>query len=300
MRQLSFDDRLNRDRFKPGRQNRRDQLRKSRAARLGEVMQRRMRRHWLLLAISGTAGAVALGGVFWLSQPGQLNLVTNQITHSTNDAGVAVGMQVTNVLSEGRHNTSVDDLVVAVGVKRGDPILAFDTSAAQSRVEALGWVRSAVVTRTLPNTIHVRIVERRPFALWQNAGNVVLIDREGIEIGEAAATRHTHLPLVVGADARADAPALFDIMATEPGLFVRVAAAVQISGRRWDVVFDTGLRANLPENGISNAWTRLAAAAREHDMFSGDISAIDLRLPDRMVLRIAPGNAPAAAEGETT
>lgn len=300
MRQLSFDDRLNPDRLNPGRQNRRKNAGKRGTARLGEMMQRRMRRHWLLLAIASTAGAVSLAGVFWLSQPGQLDLISSQISDSTDNAGAAVGMKVAKVLSEGRRNTSVNDLVVAVGVKRGDPILAFDTSAAQSRVEALGWVRSAAVTRTLPGTIHVRIVERRPFALWQNAGRVVLIDRDGIEIGEASATGHTHLPIVVGADARADAPALFDIMATEPDLLVRVAAAVRIGDRRWDVVFDTGLRANLPENNIADAWARLVSATHEHDMFNGDVSAVDLRLSDRMVLRLAPDSAPAAPEGETT
>jgi cell division protein FtsQ len=300
MRQLSFDDRLNPDRLNPSRQNRRKNAEKSSAARLGEIVQRRMRRHWLLLAITSTVGTVSLAGVFWLSQPGQLDMISSQISDSTDNAGAAVGMQVANVLSEGRRNTSVKDLVVAVGVKRGDPILAFDTSAAQNRVEALGWVRSAVVTRTLPDTIHVRITERRPFALWQNAGRVVLIDRDGIEIGDAAATGHTHLPIVVGADARADAPALFDIMATEPDLFVRVAAAVRIGDRRWDVVFDTGLRANLPENEIADAWVRLVAATQEHDMFNGDVSAVDLRLSDRMVLRLAPESAPAASEGETT
>ena len=188
MRQLSFDDRLNPDRLNPSRQNRRKNAEKSSAARLGEIVQRRMRRHWLLLAITSTVGTVSLAGVFWLSQPGQLDMISSQISDSTDNAGAAVGMQVANVLSEGRRNTSVKDLVVAVGVKRGDPILAFDTSAAQNRVEALGWVRSAVVTRTLPDTIHVRITERRPFALWQNAGRVVLIDRDGIEIGDAAAT----------------------------------------------------------------------------------------------------------------
>lgn len=291
MRQLSFDDRL-----RPARKS------KARRARitLRTRALRHARRHWRTLAIGGTAAGILLAGGVWLNQPGRVGWIDAEVGKGTSEASAAIGMRIDNVLSEGRHNTSVTDLVGALGVARGDPILAFDTDAAQDRVEALGWVRSAVVSRTLPDTIHVRIVERRPFALWQSRGKVVLIDRDGAVIGDATATGHTHLPLVVGADARNAAPTLFDIMATEPALFGRVTAAVRIGARRWDVVFDSGLRINMPENDIAAAWNRLAVVAGERDIFNGDISGIDLRLPDRMVLRLAPDKRPADVEGETT
>ena len=291
MRQLSFDDRLHPRQQKVSRRPR---------PGLGERIGRHAKHHWRLLAGVSAVAAMALAGGVWLAQPGQINTIGAHVGGGTATATAALGMQVGNVLSEGRRNTSVTELVSALGVSRGDPILEFDAMAAQARVEALGWVRSAVVTRTLPDTIHVRLVERRPFALWQAQGRVSLVDRDGAIIGDAATTGHTHLPLIVGADARAAAPALFDTMATVPDLFGRVAAAVRVSGRRWDVVFENGLRVNLPETGIEAAWARLAGAAGERDFFTGDIAGIDLRLPDRMVLRLAPDAATPDTAGETT
>jgi cell division protein FtsQ len=89
------------------------------------------------------------------------------------------GLRVTDVVIEGRANTPEPLLRAALGVSIGDPILAFSVEMARQRIETLTWVEHATVERRLPGVVVVFLQERRPFAVWQNQGKFVLIDRAG-------------------------------------------------------------------------------------------------------------------------
>ena len=138
---------------------------------------------------------------------------------------VASGLVVQDVTVEGRTETAGADLLAALGVKRGDLLLEFDPDAARARIEQLGWVRSAMVSRQLPDGIHVEVTERRPFALWQSANRLSLIDREGAVITDRGLGQFSTLPMVVGTDAAPHAGALLDMLAQVPALSARVRAA---------------------------------------------------------------------------
>jgi len=72
--------------------------------------------------------------------------------------------------------------MAALDAARGTPILAVKPSRAKEQLESLPWVRSATIERRLPGTLFVRLVERRPLAVWQHGGTQELIDREGTVI----------------------------------------------------------------------------------------------------------------------
>ncbi|MCH7555160.1 MAG: cell division protein FtsQ, partial [Proteobacteria bacterium] len=71
-------------------------------------------------------------------------------------------------------------------------------------------------------------------------------------------------------------------------------------GRRWNLRLDNGVDVELPEAGINAAWRRLADIERRHRLLSRDITAIDLRLPDRLVVRPAEAFRGWRADGEST
>jgi cell division protein FtsQ len=58
----------------------------------------------------------------------------------------------------------------------------------------------------------------------------------------------------------------------------------------------------LPEVEPAKAIAQLAKIEREHGLLDKDVITIDLRLPDRLVVRTAPGTMPVvpAADGENT
>jgi cell division protein FtsQ len=179
-------------------------------------------------------------------------------------------------------------LIDALGIDIHQPIFDVSLETARLRVESLPWVRVASVERRLPNTIVLHIEERVPLALWQNEGKVAVVDDDGRVIDGARPQDFRELLLVVGPDAPGMAADLIAIMELVPDLKRRVAAAVRIGGRRWNLKLDDGIDVHLPETDLDGALLRLADLDRAQQLLARDVEAVDLRLPDRLVLRLTP------------
>ncbi len=256
---------------------------------------------WLGPALRYGARALGLaliaGSATWLWTSGRLAAELDRTRAALIEASAVAGFAVAGVYVAGRGETPRAAVLEALEVELGTPMAAFDPEAARDRLMALGWVREATVERRFPDTVIVRLRERAPLALWQRHGRLVVIDREGVVIDGAAAARFARLPVIVGDDAPEHAARLLAVVATEPGLGKRVQAAVRVGGRRWNLRLDNGIDIQLPEEGIAEAWRRLAAFERQHRLLARGVVAIDLRLPDRVVVRPAPM---AAGTGEDT
>lgn len=206
------------------------------------------------------------------------------------------GLRVEHVEFEGRQNTPEPLLRAALGVTKGEPILGFSLDAARKRIETLSWVKQATVERRLPSTIVVNIEERRPFAIWQNDNKFVLIDRSGNVVANQDVAHFRNLPLVVGPGAPQAASALIDALTTRPALQKFVVAAVRVGNRRWNLLMTNGANVMLPEGHEVAALDRLMQLQQGHDLLDRPLVAIDMRLPDRLVLRPKPGSMPQPAD----
>jgi cell division protein FtsQ len=216
-------------------------------------------------------------------------------------AGTArLGLVVTDVKVEGRETTDRETILAALGAGPGTPILAMSPRRAKEQLEALPWVRSAVVERRLPDTLYVRLVERKPLALWQHGGKLELIDHDGGVIPVPRLDRFTKLPLVVGDGAASHAAELLDMLATEPDLAARVNAAIRVGGRRWNLRIDNAIDVLLPADTPASGWAQLARLERSSAILKRDVQTVDVRLPDRLVLRVnpeVPKEAPTSKKG---
>jgi cell division protein FtsQ len=146
----------------------------------------------------------------------------------------------------------------------------------------------------LPDTLYIQLVERRPLALWQRQGRLVVIDREGAVIPGERPEAFADLIVLVGDDAPANGADLIDMLQSENTLTSHVAAAVRVGGRRWNLRFDSGTDVALPEDDPAGAWRRLAALEESDGILERQVEMIDLRLPDRLVLRTPEAPKPAA------
>jgi cell division protein FtsQ len=180
-----------------------------------------------------------------------------------------LGLRVADIRVEGRATTDRDTILEALNARPGTPLLAVDPARAKQQLESLPWVRSAVIERRFPDTIYVRLVEREPMALWQHHGKL-------------------KLPLVVGEDAPAHANELLTMLAREPDLAAHVTAAIRVGGRRWNLRLDNAIDVLLPADDPAAAWAGLAGLQRNSAILQRDVQAIDMRLPDRLVVRVAP------------
>jgi cell division protein FtsQ len=240
---------------------------------------------WIGLPVLLAGGAVA---AVPLSHSPLGRAVLYSASNRLLDATAALGFKVTDIRVEGRATTDRQTILAALGARPGTPILAVDPVRAKQQLERLPWVRSAVIERRLPDTLYVRLVEREPLALWQHGGKIELIDRTGAVIPVTRLDRFAKLPLVVGEDAANHAAGLLAMLATEPDLASRVTAAVRVGGRRWNLRIDNAIDILLPADEPAAAWADLARLDRSSALLKRDVRAVDMRLPDRLVVRLAP------------
>jgi cell division protein FtsQ len=233
-----------------------------------------------------TLGALGTAGVaLYLADPaGRVQVLVESVAN----IGDAAGFEVQEVVVEGRQNTPRDLIRAAVGVERGDPLLGFSPEAARTRLETIAWVESAHVERRLPGTILVRLTERTPFAIWQNQGRFAVIDREGKVITTETLDAFGPLPLVVGAGADRTAAALYDLLLAHGEVLRRTQALVRVGERRWNLRLHNGVDVLLPEGHEAPALNRLAELHQRNALLDRPLVAIDMRLPDRLVLRPPP------------
>jgi cell division protein FtsQ len=210
-----------------------------------------------------------------------------------------LGFRVDDVFVIGRKATSREKLLEAIAVGRGDPLFGVDLEETRRRVLALPWVRAVSVQRQLPDTLVVRLSERWPLAVWQHQGRFAVIDQEGETIVREDIRGFANLILLVGEDAPEHATALIEILATEPELRNRVKAAVRVGGRRWNLHMAGGVDVKLPETDVGKAWERLATYQRQHGLLDKNVRTVDMRLPDRLIVRrVQPPAEPAKPKGQ--
>ena len=245
------------------------------------------------------AGTVLLGAIFAIS------LVMQSLGNGQNfrdrigDATGQFGLRVQTIRIDGRQKTLEEDVLQALGVHKGDAILGFSVAAARSRIEAINWVQTATIERRLPGTIVVQLVERRPFAVWQHEGKFTLVDRAGDIVTDSDVAAFAGLlPLVVGPGAPKATAALLEMLAVQPDLQARMIAAVRVGERRWNLRMNNGADILLPEGAEPQALAKLAALQASHALLDRPLAAVDLRLPDRLIIRPAGDPARAAPQGK--
>jgi cell division protein FtsQ len=178
-----------------------------------------------------------------------------------------------------------------------------DVSRIRERLLAFGWVKDARVSRRLPDTLVIDIVERTPSALWQDKQQLALIDNEGVVLDRVPVDKMPDLPLVIGPGANTRAGQLKTILGTVPALQAQLASATWVSGRRWDLSFQSGETVALPESDTAakEALARFAKMDRSAGLLGRGLVRFDLRLPGKMIVRLprSPGEpimpAPAGA-----
>ena len=238
------------------------------------------------LAVVGIVGMGSAG--VWSWNNGMITRAIDQTRWNVIAFSGTLGFTAEDVLVVGRSQTAKDDLLKAVRLARGAPILAYDINEARQRIEALPWVASATVERMLPNTILLSVIERHPLALWQRKGSFELIDSTGKIILGQSVEKFSDLLVVVGKDAPENTVALLGILETQPQLMNFATSAVRVGGRRWNVRLKGEIDIRLPAERARAAWSRLAEYERRHGILSRDVRMLDLRLPDRVIVQKTP------------
>jgi cell division protein FtsQ len=204
-----------------------------------------------------------------------------------NAAGRA-GFQVSRVEVHGtEHMDDVEVYAIALGVKERS-MLNVDLPKLRTEMLKLNWVKDARISRRLPDTLVVDIVERKPVAVWQHEGHLALIDVSGAVLDQVKPDEMPDLPLVVGPQANLQTARLTALMDAAPALKSVLAGATWVGNRRWDLRFQSGETLSLPE-GAEEAAAALVSFTRMdgvNRLLGRGIVRFDMRDPDKFVLRL--------------
>lgn len=231
-----------------------------------------------LFAATGAFGAVA---------GDHLGDVRRSVFVAADYVTAKAGFGIQSVVITGHREVGEIDVLRALEIGDATSLLTFNAHWARKRLSDIAWVKSATVQKLFPGTLRIDLVEREPYALWQLTGIVSLIDRDGEVIGELADERFASLPLVVGAGANKRAGDLMALVAPHPSVATRLRAAVRVADRRWNLMLDNGVEIRLPEKNADAALSELDTLTAKQGLMARDIVLIDLRLADRVVVRLS-------------
>jgi cell division protein FtsQ len=196
------------------------------------------------------------------------------------------GLAIQKIEITGQSETSEVDIIHALGIGPFPSLVTFDVDAGRTGIAALPWVKQATIKKLYPDTLQIAVVERQPFAIWQHDDKLALIDRDGAVITDNIGEDYAKLPFVVGDGAAPRAAEYAELIGGVPSLKPRIHAGVLVAGRRWNIVLDNGVQLLLPEQDPGAALVAVAALDGENGLLSRAVAAVDLRLADKLVVRL--------------
>lgn len=230
---------------------------------------------WIIV---GTASAGVLAAASWAGVPG---MVGSELAEGAGRAGLRVDrIEITGLKRMDRMS------VYAVALEqesRAMPLV--DLAATRDKLLRYGWIADAQVSRRLPDTLLVNIVERQPAAIWQDNGQLSLIDAEGVLLAPVDPADMPDLPLRIGPGADRQERGYQALLVAAPSLKPRVRAAAWVGNRRWDVTFKSGEVLALPEEGAQAAIVKFAELNASQGLLGRGWKRFDMRDPARLVAR---------------
>ena len=252
--------------------------------------------HAFLAVIIGAGVAMA-----WTvaSMAGVPALAQAQIARIAADAG----FEVRRVDVRGVNNINELKIYEKALAERNRAMPLVDVETLRADLLTLSWVKDARVSRQLPDTLVIDIVERTPHAVLKKADRFVLIDETGHELEAIPKARTRGRMVLSGPGAGKQVRELSALLEAAPALKPQVSAAQWIGNRRWNLTFRTGQVLALPEGEEASAAALVSFARLDgtNRLLGGQVAAFDMRAPDRIYLRVPgrsepkPVPAPAAA-----
>jgi cell division protein FtsQ len=248
---------------------------------------------------AGTAATVLmlLGSAgFGIVRGGHVQELTAALSDTRNAIANSAGFRITAVAINGRKQLTQDEVLAIGGVTGRSSLLFLDAAVVRDKLQANPWIADATVLKLYPGHLQIDIVERTAFALWQQDGRLAVISDDGAVLEPYLSRRFISLPLVVGKGAETRARDFLALLARYPQVRAATQAAVFVGERRWNLRLKDGLDIRLPENDVGNALAALSKLDKEERLFSRDIVAVDMRLPDRLTVQLSEDAAKAREE----
>jgi cell division protein FtsQ len=232
----------------------------------------------LMLLGSGGLGVV---------KGGHVDALAATLSDTRNALANSAGFRITTVAINGRKQLSQDEVLAVGGVNGRSSLLFLDAATVRDKLKTNPWIADATILKLYPGRLQIDIVERTAFALWQQDGRLSVIADDGAVLESYMSRRFVSLPLVVGKGADTRARDFLALLERYPQVRAVTRVAIFVGERRWNLRLKDGLDVRLPENDVGNALATLSKLDKEERLFSRDIVAVDMRLPDRLTVQLS-------------
>lgn len=254
-----------------------------------------MQRLWLTpifrrtLRVGVPAFLLAFGVGVMLSDEGRRTAITESVAALRDEVKHRPEFMVTLLSVEGASPELAETVRQVLALPLPVSSLDLDLAAARERVQAIDAVAGATLRVVSGGVLSVQVTEREPAVVWRSPQGLILLDETGHRIA-ALETRgeRADLPLVAGEGAEAAVPEALALVAAAGPILHRLRGLQRMGERRWDIVLDRDQRILLPAAEPVTALERLLALDAAQDILARDLAAVDLRLAERPVLRLAP------------
>ncbi|WP_050420998.1 cell division protein FtsQ/DivIB [Bradyrhizobium tropiciagri] len=232
--------------------------------------------------------AILFGSLgFGIVRGGHVEEFTTALSDTRNALANSAGFRITTVGINGRKQLSQDEVLAIGGVNGRSSLLFLDADTVRAKLKANPWIADATILKLYPGRLQIDIVERTAFALWQQNGRLSVIASDGAVLEPYVTRRFLNLPLVVGKGADTRAQDFLALLDRYPQVRSVTKAAIFVGERRWNLRLKDGLDVRLPENDVGNALAALSRLDKDEKLFSRDIVAVDMRLPDRLIVQLS-------------
>lgn len=244
---------------------------------LSEATIRRITTWAIVLLVGGVGLAIAS----WAG-------LTTQATTAAAEAVGQAGFRLRKIEITGLKHMDRNTVYAQALDQQSRAMPLIDLTGVRNRLLQYPWIEDARVSRRMPDTLAIQIVEREPAAIWQHDnGRLTLIDAKGAQIEPVSPEAMPPLPLLIGPGANYQEAGRRALLEAAPVLKPLVKAAAWIGNRRWDLTFDTGERLQLPEGDeeAKAALVKFAELDGQSHLLGTRYVNFDMRDPDNIVLR---------------
>ena len=197
------------------------------------------------------------------------------------------GFKIKNILISGTHNLSQDYLKNIINTQSHINILNVNLHTIYNKIIQNSWVEETYVERILPDTIKIKVLEKKPIAIWQNQKGNRLITVNGDVISHANVNKFKNsFPIIKGEKSKENISTILKILETNKNFAKNIWSLTFINQRRWDLHFNQGLIVRLPSQDVIKAWQKIIKLQTNYNILNLRLTEIDLRNPEQILGKI--------------
>jgi len=256
----------------------------------------RVQRLWLTplfrrsvrIGIPAFALAMVLGGT--MADPANRQALRDGVQRIRSGIEDRPEFRLTDLAIAGASPAVAEDVRAALALDLPLSSLVVDLEGLRRRVEALPAVARADIRVRAGGHLSVAVTERVPVIVWNAREGAVAIDAGGHVVAPLSQRPPAaSLPMMAGDGADRAVPEALALIAAARPLGDRLRGVARMGERRWDVVLADGRRILLPAEAPVAALDRALALHDAADLLNRGVLRVDLRNPDRLTVRMAPG-----------